>query len=143
MLIYLRLELLYQLFQPQPDPLNLPKLTLRYVNLWCEKTYNFYHYASIWIDIIFQNYLHTSKEGIAQRKYQCKHCPMDFETSEGLSIHIANSHDVDATVSSLQRICYSVIDEMFFRKNLPKCLLSSAKGKSVAKSFQSMWLGSI
>ena len=61
----------------------------------------FNHYESILINIIFQKYLRTSKKENAKRKYQCKFCPEDFETAEGLNIHIANCHVIDVTVSYL------------------------------------------
>ena len=30
-----------------------------------------------------------------EEKYQCKNCPKNFQTSEGLEIHIANDHVID------------------------------------------------
>ena len=51
------------------------------------------------ISIIFQKYSQTSKKETAKRKFHCQHCPEDFETSEGLSIHIKNCHYLDVMVS--------------------------------------------
>ena len=67
----------------------------------CINIYFYFRNSYQLLNITFQEYVRTSKKDNANRKYQCKHCPEDFETYEGLSIHIANCHDMDVMVNYL------------------------------------------